>query len=88
MCNFYSITKGQQAIRDLAGAMRDLTGNRRCCRASFPIIPLRWSAPRRTACAKLAMARWGMPSPAFAIAGKKTDSGVTNHPLRQIAPLK
>jgi hypothetical protein len=27
MCNLYSITKGQQAIRDLAGAMRDLTGN-------------------------------------------------------------
>ena len=27
---------------------------------------------------ELAMARWGMPSPAFAIAGKKTDPGVTN----------
>ncbi len=24
------------------------------------------------------MARWGMPSPAFALAGKKTDPGVTN----------
>jgi putative SOS response-associated peptidase YedK len=27
---------------------------------------------------ELAMSRWGMPSPAFALAGKKTDSGVTN----------
>jgi putative SOS response-associated peptidase YedK len=27
---------------------------------------------------ELTMARWGMPSPAFAIGGKKTDSGVTN----------
>ena len=32
MCNLYSITKGQQAIRDLAGAMRDLTGN-------LPMLP-------------------------------------------------
>ena len=27
MCNLYSITKGQQAIRELTGAMRDRTGN-------------------------------------------------------------
>jgi hypothetical protein len=27
VCNLYSITKGQQAIRDLAGAMRDNAGN-------------------------------------------------------------
>jgi hypothetical protein len=32
MCNLYSITKGQQAIRDLAGAMRNLTGN-------LPMLP-------------------------------------------------
>jgi hypothetical protein len=32
MCNLYSITKGQQAIRDLAGAMRDLAGN-------MPLLP-------------------------------------------------
>ena len=25
MCNLYSVTKGQQAIRELAGAMRDCT---------------------------------------------------------------
>jgi hypothetical protein len=27
MCNLYSVTKGQQAIRDLADAMSDRTGN-------------------------------------------------------------
>src|SRR5271156_988777 len=78
MCNLYSITKGQQAIRDLAGAMRDLTGNLPMLPGVFPD----YSAPIvRTAAdgvRELAMARWGMPSPAFAIAGKKTDPRVTN----------
>jgi putative SOS response-associated peptidase YedK len=27
---------------------------------------------------ELTMARWGMPSPAFALKGKKSDPGVTN----------
>jgi hypothetical protein len=27
MCNLYSVTKSQQAVRDLAKAIRDLTGN-------------------------------------------------------------
>jgi hypothetical protein len=27
MCNLYSITKSQQAIRDLVKAIRDITGN-------------------------------------------------------------
>lgn len=27
MCNFYSLTKGQDAIRQLTEAMRDTTGN-------------------------------------------------------------
>jgi hypothetical protein len=69
MCNPYSTTKGQQAIRDLAGAMRDLTGN-------LPMLPgvfRDYSAPIvRTAVdgvRELAMARWGIPSPTFAIAG-------------------
>jgi hypothetical protein len=78
MCNLYSITKGQPAIRDLAGAMRDLTGNLPMLPGVFPD----YSAPIvRTAVdgvRELAMARWGMPSPTFAIVGKKTDPGVTN----------
>src|ERR1700689_253034 len=68
----------QQAIRDLAGAMRDLTGNLPMLAGVFPD----YSAPIVRAAVdgvrELAMARWGMPSPTFAIAGKKTDPGVTN----------
>jgi hypothetical protein len=78
MRNLYSITKGQQAIRDLAGAMRDLTGNMPMLPGVFPD----YSAPIvRTAgdgVRELTMSHWGIPSPTFAIAGKKTDSGVTN----------
>ena len=36
MCNLYSITKGQKAIRDLAKAMRDLTGSLPPLPAVFP----------------------------------------------------
>ena len=86
MCNLYSITKGQQAIRDLAGAMRDLTGNLPMLPGVFPD----YSAPIvRTAVdgvRELAMARWGMPSPTFAIAGKKTDPRRHPHPQRRISP--
>jgi putative SOS response-associated peptidase YedK len=83
MCNLYSITKGQQAIRDLAGAMRDLTGNLPMLPGVFPD----YSAPIvRTAVdgvRELTMARWGMPSPIFALKGRKSDGGVTN--IRNVA---
>jgi len=39
MCNLYSVTKGQQAIRELVKAVRDLTDN-------LPLLPaLRASKP-------------------------------------------
>jgi hypothetical protein len=67
MCSLYGITKGQQAIRGLAGAMRDLTGNMPMLPGVFPD----YSAPivRNTSdgVRELAMARWGMPSPVFAL---------------------
>jgi len=78
MCNLYCVTKGQAAIRELARAMRDQTGNLPSIPGVFP----NYSAPIvRTASdgvRELAMARWGLPSPAFALKGKKTDPGVTN----------
>jgi putative SOS response-associated peptidase YedK len=75
MCNLYSITKGQQAIRDLAGAMHDLTGNLPMLRGVFPdysapIVRIAGDGVR-----ELTMARWGMPSPAFALEGRKSDQG-------------
>jgi putative SOS response-associated peptidase YedK len=77
LCNLYSITKGQQAIRQLAGAMHDRTGNLPPLPGIFPD----YSAPivrNQPDGRELTMARWGMPSPIFALKGRNSDSGVTN----------
>ena len=66
MCNLYSHTKGQQAIREFTRAMKDSTGNLPPQPGIFPD----YMAPivRNTADGReLAMARWGMPSSAKAI---------------------
>lgn len=78
MCNLYSVTKGQAAIRDLFDAMDDRSGNVPSMPAVFPDYSapiVRHGAEDRL---ELTRARWGMPSPAFALKGKKTDRGVTN----------
>lgn len=77
MCNLYSLTKGQQAIRDFTRAMHNRTGNLRPLPGIFPDYPAPMvrSGPEGR---ELVMARWGMPSPAFALKGRSTDSGVTN----------
>jgi putative SOS response-associated peptidase YedK len=82
MCNLYSVTKGQQAIREFARAMHDRAGNLPPLPGIFPD----YAAPivRNTAGGReLAMARWGMPSPAFALKGRNSDPGVTN--VRNVA---
>lgn len=61
MCNLYSLTKGQQAIRDLVAVWKDSTGNLPPLPGIFPD----YAAPivRNTAEGReLAMVRWGMPS--------------------------
>ena len=70
MCNLYSVTKGQAAIRELARAMRDQTGNLPSIPGVFPdySAPIVRTAPDGVR--ELAMARWGLPSPAFALKGK------------------
>ncbi len=77
LCNLYSVTKGQQAIRELAGAMRDRTGNLPPLSGIFPdyAAPIVCNQPGGR---ELTMARWGMPSPVFALKEKKSDPGVTN----------
>jgi putative SOS response-associated peptidase YedK len=77
MCNQYSMTKGQQAIRDAARAMKDRTGNMPPLPGIFPdyAAPIVRNAAEGR---ELVMARWGMPSPAFAVKGKSADKGVTN----------
>ncbi len=77
MCNLYSITKGQQAIRQFTGATRDRTGNMPPLPGIYPdyAAPIVRNQPDGR---ELTMARWGMPSPLFALQGKKSDLGVTN----------
>ena len=78
MCNLYSVTKGQQAIREIANAMRDTTGNMPPLPGIFPDYAAPIVRTGADGVRELVMARWGMPSPAFALAGKKVDKGVTN----------
>jgi putative SOS response-associated peptidase YedK len=78
MCNLYSMSKGQQAIRELAGAMRDTTGNLPVLPGIFPDYAAPIVRTGADGVRELVMARWGMPSPAFALQGKKVDRGVTN----------
>ena len=78
MCNLFSMTKGQQAIRELAGAMRDTTGNLPMLPGIFPDYAAPIVRTGADGIRELVMARWGMPSPAFALQGKKVDRGVTN----------
>jgi putative SOS response-associated peptidase YedK len=67
MCNLYSVTKGQAAIRDFARAMRDMTGNLPPMPGVFPdySAPIVRNAPDGVR--ELALARWGMPSSQFAL---------------------
>jgi putative SOS response-associated peptidase YedK len=83
MCNLYSLTSNQKAIIDLVRAMRDLTGNLPSMPGIFPdySAPIVRNAPDGVR--ELAMARWGMPSPIFALKGRNSDSGVTN--VRNVA---
>jgi putative SOS response-associated peptidase YedK len=77
MCNLYSITKAQDAMRSLFRVARDVTGNLPPMPGIFPDYPapiVRMTEGDR----ELTTARWGMPSPVFALKGKTTDPGVTN----------
>ena len=62
ICNLYSVTKGQQAIRELYRAMHDRTGNMPPLPGVFPdyAAPIVRNTPDGR---ELTMARWGMPSP-------------------------
>ena len=62
MCNLYSVTKGQAAIRELTDAMTDSTGNMPPLPGIFPD----YSAPivrNQPSGRELTMAWWGMPTP-------------------------
>lgn len=81
MCNLYSMTKSQAAIRELIRAMYDRTGNLPPLPGIFPdkMAPIVRNA--RDGERELVMARWGMPSPPKFVTG--IDRGVTN--IRNVA---
>ena len=71
------MTAAQAAIREIAGAMEDRAGNLPPLPAIFPDRAAPVVANVEGARVLTSM-RWGLPSPAFALRGKKTDRGVTN----------
>lgn len=77
MCNLYSLSKGQAAIREMAKIWDDRTGNLPMLSGIFPDgrAPVVWNGEGGRV---MSMMRWGMPSPAFALKNRKTDSGITN----------
>ena len=77
MCNRYSLRAGQAAIKVRTRFERDFAGNMPPMTGIFPDYPapvVHNSTEGRT----LSMARWGLPSPAFALQGRTSDSGITN----------
>lgn len=77
MCNLYSLTKSQDEIRRAFRIDTDRTGNLPPLPGIFPntAAPIVHVAEGQRV---LSMYRWGMPSPAFALEGKRVDPGVTN----------
>lgn len=77
MCNLYSMTSTQQAIRDLARVWKHSAGNVPPLPGVFPDYhaPIVRNQPGGR---ELVMARWGMPSPVFVLKGRNSDPGVTN----------
>ncbi|MEJ6396043.1 SOS response-associated peptidase [Gymnodinialimonas sp. 2305UL16-5] len=77
LCNLYASLRGQDAIRDMAKVWEDQTGNLPPLPSIYPdqMAPVVYNGEAGRI---LATMRWGMPSPAFALRGKKTDRGVTN----------
>lgn len=80
MCNLFALLSSQtQLAMDFGDGevMEDAAGNLPALTEIYPdqsaAIITQAPAGRR-----LALARWGMPSPAFVLQGRRTDRGVTN----------
>jgi len=76
VCNLYSMTKSQAAIRDWIRAMRDTTGNLPPLPGIFPDMTAPVVRTGSDGERELIMARCGMPSPPKFVSG--IDRGVTN----------
>lgn len=67
MCNLYSLTTNQEAIRRLFRVERDLAGNLPAMPGIFPDYPAPIIRVAADGVRELATARWGMPSSSQAI---------------------
>lgn len=77
MCNYYKNLKKRAELRGIAQTQRDLTDNEPETAEMFPNYfgpVVRLVGGERV----LSNARWALPSPAFALEGKKIERGVTN----------
>lgn len=79
MCNLYALTPPQAAIVEALedGEVIEAAVNLPPLPALYPDMaaPILRATPAGRA---ISLARWGLPSPAFALKGKRTDRGVTN----------
>lgn len=78
MCNLYNYTRNVDAIRHLARIMEDRSGFNE---PSVFAYPNRYAPIVRVGSGggrEMVRARWGMPSPQFALKDKAYDYGVTN----------
>mgnify|MGYP001186296632 CR=1 FL=1 len=67
MCNLYSHTSNVEAIRDLVGALRNLSGNLAPQAGIYPDYPAPIVRTGADGERELVMARWGMPSSSEAL---------------------
>lgn len=74
MCNPYARTPSQDEIRTLAEVLNDHTGNLLLMPDIYPdsAVPIVRNGQNSR---ELVPARWGMPSPTFALKGGKVDRG-------------
>jgi putative SOS response-associated peptidase YedK len=77
MCNLYSMNRSQAEIVAITRALYDRAGNMPPLPGIFPDYraPIVRNHPGGR---ELTMARWGMPSPVFALKGRNSDPGITN----------
>jgi len=73
MCNLYSVTCSQAAIRELARAFRDLTGNLAPLPAIFPDQVAPVVRTGSDGVRELDMMRWGFPPPTHVTGGAVTN---------------
>lgn len=78
MCNLYSLTKGQDAIRAFTKAMTDTTGNMPSLPGIFPDQLAPVVHTRKDGKRELSMIRWGFPPP----------PNLGNRPITNIRNLK